>query len=128
MHFHDFMLDVHSYLRDFKGTSDPLAQVADAFTKRMRVLCLDEFFVTDVADAAVLSRLFGRMWETGLVLVATSNRYAGPQQKHCGGSISTSRMVKHMRPGVPQGTYKGSSFCAALPGAVVVLGSTCRSI
>ncbi|KAK9808546.1 hypothetical protein WJX73_006973 [Symbiochloris irregularis] len=74
MHFHDFMLDVHSYLRDFKGSPDPLVQVADAFTKRMKVLCLDEFFVTDVADAAVLSRLFQRMWENGLVLVATSNR------------------------------------------------------
>lgn len=48
--------------------------MADALTKRMRVLCLDEFFVTDVADAAVLSRLFGRLWENGLVLVATSNR------------------------------------------------------
>ena len=74
MHFHDFMLDVHSWLRHFSGASDPLIKVADEFTKRMRVLCLDEFFVTDVADAAVLSRLFGRMWEQGLVLVATSNR------------------------------------------------------
>ena len=68
------MLDVHSWLRQFSGSADPLVQVADAFTKRMCVLCLDEFFVTDVADAAVLSRLFGRMWENGLVLVATSNR------------------------------------------------------
>ncbi len=74
MHFHDFMLDVHSWLRTCSGNPDPLVKVADVFAKRMKVLCLDEFFVTDVADAAVLSRLFGRLWEKGLVLVATSNR------------------------------------------------------
>ena len=40
-----------------------------------KVLCLDEVFVTDVADAAIMSRLFGYMWDQGLVLVSTSNRY-----------------------------------------------------
>ena len=74
LHFHDFMLEVHSQLRNFTSQADPLVQVADAAVAGMRVLCLDELFVTDVADAAILNRLFGRMWDKGLVLVATSNR------------------------------------------------------
>ena len=44
--------------------------------QEIKVLCLDEVFVTDVADAAIMSRLFGHMWDEGLVLVATSNRCA----------------------------------------------------
>lgn len=49
-------------------------QVADELAGEMRVLALDEFFVTDVADAVILNRLFSRLWELGLVLVSTSNR------------------------------------------------------
>ncbi len=48
--------------------------MADHIWRECAVLCLDEFFVTDVADASILSRLFGRLFENGLVLVATSNR------------------------------------------------------
>lgn len=48
--------------------------MADTVASRMRVLCLDELFVTNVADAMILERLFGRLWDRGLVLVATSNR------------------------------------------------------
>lgn len=53
---------------------DPLVEVADDISKGCRVLALDEFFVTDVADAMVLHRLFDRLWDNGLVLIATSNR------------------------------------------------------
>lgn len=73
-HFHDFMLDVHSSLKKFHSHQDPLVQVADAVAREWKVLCLDEFFVNDVADAAILNRLFARLWENGLVLVSTSNR------------------------------------------------------
>ena len=86
-HFHDFMLEVHSSLKKFHSSQDPLVQVADAVAREWKVLCLDEFFVNDVADAAILNRLFSRLWENGLVLVSTSNRapdalYEGGLQRH----------------------------------------------
>ncbi|KAK9844048.1 hypothetical protein WJX81_002985 [Elliptochloris bilobata] len=73
--FHEFMLhEVHGRLFRHQHIADPLAAVADRLMCDMRVLCLDEFFVTDVADATILARLFGYLWDRGLVLVATSNR------------------------------------------------------
>ena len=70
--------EVHGRLFRYQHIPDPLAAVADRLMRDMRVLCLDEFFVTDVADATILARLFGYLWDRGLVLVATSNRRAGP--------------------------------------------------
>ena len=74
--FHDFMLDVHFRLHRQERTADPLTRVAAQLVSEFKVLCLDEFFVTDVADATMLNRLFSQMWERGLVFVATSNRYS----------------------------------------------------
>ena len=72
--FHDFMLDVHARLHTHERTADPLTLVAAQLVSEFKVLCLDEFFVTDVADASMLNRLFSQMWDRGLVFVATSNR------------------------------------------------------
>ena len=72
--FHDFMLDVHSRLHQHEKMTDPLTLVAQQLMQEHKVLCLDEFFVTDVADATMLNRLFGHLWDCGTVLVATSNR------------------------------------------------------
>jgi predicted ATPase len=57
--------------------------VADSLLSTTKVLALDEFFVTDVADAMILHRLFARLWDQGLVLVATSNR--APDRLYEGG-------------------------------------------
>ncbi len=60
-HFHDFMLDVHAQLHTRRSEADPLLGVADHVAARCRVLALDELFVNDVADAAILNRWEGRI-------------------------------------------------------------------
>lgn len=57
--------------------------MADFLARKTKVFCLDEFFVTDVADATILNRLFGHLWDCGTVLVATSNR--APKKLYEGG-------------------------------------------
>ncbi|KAK9116144.1 hypothetical protein Sjap_015091 [Stephania japonica] len=74
IHFHDFMLNVHSRLQKHKGVTDPLEVVAGEISDEAILLCLDEFMVTDVADALILNRLFGHLFSNGVILVATSNR------------------------------------------------------
>ncbi|GAB2218236.1 hypothetical protein Droror1_Dr00001455 [Drosera rotundifolia] len=74
IHFHDFMLNVHSRLRKHQGVSDPLEAVALEISDESILLCLDEFMVTDVADALILNRLFRHLFGNGVVLVSTSNR------------------------------------------------------
>ncbi|KAJ3687148.1 hypothetical protein LUZ61_016312 [Rhynchospora tenuis] len=74
IHFHDFMLNVHSRLQMHKGVADPLEVVAAEISDAAIVLCLDEFMVSDVADALILNRLFRHLFSKGVVLVSTSNR------------------------------------------------------
>ncbi|XP_015082993.1 AFG1-like ATPase isoform X1 [Solanum pennellii] len=74
IHFHDFMLNVHSRLQKHKGVPDPLEVVAGEISDEAILLCLDEFMVTDVADALILNRLFKQLFMNGAILVATSNR------------------------------------------------------
>ncbi|KAL2632301.1 hypothetical protein R1flu_016987 [Riccia fluitans] len=83
IHFHDFMLGVHSSLQKTKNQSDPLAVVADEISEEAVLLCLDEFMVTDVADALILNRLFDHLFRRGVILVSTSNRH--PDQLYEGG-------------------------------------------
>ena len=78
IHFHEFMMDVHTRLHHARSSSsysgDPLIQIGKGVRSECRVLCFDEFQVTDIADALILRRLFGAFWESGGVVVSTSNR------------------------------------------------------
>ena len=72
-HFHRFMLEVHERRRHYANESDPIGCVAEEFAKKIRVLCFDEFFVSDIADAMILGRLMEVLFEKGVTLIATSN-------------------------------------------------------
>jgi len=73
IHFHRMMADVHGRLARLEDTKDPLLRVADDIAENTRVLCFDEFFVSDIGDAMILARLLEALFERGVVLVATSN-------------------------------------------------------
>jgi peroxisome-assembly ATPase len=77
VHFHKFMLEVHQHMhqqRKLTPDGDLIAPVVREILKQGRLLCLDEFQVTDVADALILQRLFDGLWSHGCILIATSNR------------------------------------------------------
>ncbi|WP_045738080.1 cell division protein ZapE [Xanthomonas sp. MUS 060] len=82
-HFHRFMRGVHERLREHAGHSDPLARIAQEWRTRLRVLVLDEFFVTDIGDAMLLGRLLERLFAEGVTLVTTSN--TAPQNLYLNG-------------------------------------------
>ncbi|WP_198780920.1 cell division protein ZapE [Shewanella putrefaciens] len=73
LHFHRFMARIHQALRQHSGQRDPLKLIANNLAKECKVLCFDEFFVSDIGDAMILAGLFEQLFEQGVILVATSN-------------------------------------------------------
>ena len=90
LHFHSLLQEIHSRIFelnkqilqkhgrsfhvDTSKNRNPIIQIAQQLSTEVALLCIDEFQVTDVADAMILSQLFGELWRHGVVVVATSNR------------------------------------------------------
>jgi cell division protein ZapE len=73
IHFHAFMQQIHRDLEQYKGESDPVVKVAEQIARTTRLLCFDEFHVSDIADAMILGRLVDGLLAHGVILVMTSN-------------------------------------------------------
>ncbi|MCB1517933.1 MAG: AFG1 family ATPase [Hyphomicrobiaceae bacterium] len=79
VHFHEFMDEMHTAIATFRksapgtGNADPIAAVVKPVIAETRLLCFDEFHVNDITNAMLLGRLFEKLWDGGVVMVATSN-------------------------------------------------------
>src|SRR3954465_4313071 len=73
VHFHEFMRAVHRQLDELKGMADPLDEVARRIAKKYRLICFDEFHVSDIADAMILYNLLSALFDNGVTFVMTSN-------------------------------------------------------
>ncbi|MGB0466371.1 MAG: cell division protein ZapE [Pontibacterium sp.] len=72
-HFHRFMQRVHQELRALDGTPNPLVVIGKKYAEETRIICFDEFFVSDITDAMILGGLLEQLFANGVSLVATSN-------------------------------------------------------
>jgi cell division protein ZapE len=73
LHFHEFMREVHRELADLQGTANPLDVLAKRMAERYKLICFDEFHISDVTDAMILHRLLTALFENGVGFVTTSN-------------------------------------------------------
>jgi cell division protein ZapE len=82
-HFHRLMYRVHNRLRTLRSQTDPIEVVAREISEQARIICFDEFFVSDITDAMILGNLLEALFQRGVTLVATSN--IPPDQLYAGG-------------------------------------------
>ncbi len=88
VHFHAFMRDIHAEIHRrrqmpmYEDEGDPIPGMADGIADNATLLCLDELEVRDIADAMIVGRLFQKLFERGVVVVATSNRHPDDLYKH----------------------------------------------
>ena len=73
VHFHHFMREIHREMNLLKGVEDPIAEVAARTARRYRLVCFDEFHVSDIADAMILGRFLQHVLDRGVVFCMTSN-------------------------------------------------------
>ncbi len=73
LHFHEFMREVHRELQELKGTVNPLTELGRRMARRFRLICFDEFHVSDVTDAMILHRLLQALFDNRVSIVTTSN-------------------------------------------------------
>jgi cell division protein ZapE len=83
IHFHRFMQNIHKELKLLGNVESPLKIIAQRLSEETRILCFDEFHVSDITDAMLLAGLFEALFERGVVLVTTSNQH--PDQLYQGG-------------------------------------------
>jgi len=82
VHFHRFIQGIHHALRQLQGQPDPLHRIAERTARDTRLLCLDEFCVTDIGDAMLMRGLLEGLFESGVTLVATSNQHPSELYRH----------------------------------------------
>jgi len=73
LHFHEFMREVHRELADLQGVVNPLQELGQRIARRYRLICFDEFHVSDITDAMILHRLLEALFENRVSFVTTSN-------------------------------------------------------
>ena len=115
LHFHRFMRNVHAQLNDLHNTTDPLKLVAKQWSEKYRLICLDEFHVSDIGDAMILAGLLDALFKQGVTLVTTSNipiddLYKNGLQRE--GFLPAIRMLKQHTAEVALGT--GDDYRMAL--------------